>query len=145
MPFSPPQSPGPQPPGVTSFIRDLLGMEETKRGLETNKAEEVDLCIVDPKLLSDNLTTHLQNYFPKDKNCNSIATSYFSIQGSQINLLFSYICKSNLGNENSIENDLIKFQIMESLYCAIEELGFPYPKGYFVELSRLGYRCLPQK
>lgn len=73
-----------QPPGVSRFFRDLLGLEDDQKSKfpDLEKiSDEIDLSLVDRHLCVDSLSLHLQYYFAKEKpNCNAVAMAYFKLQ-----------------------------------------------------------------
>ncbi|KJE95301.1 hypothetical protein CAOG_009910 [Capsaspora owczarzaki ATCC 30864] len=40
------------------------------------------------------------------------------------------------------DNDQITFELLEMLYCALEELEFPFPNNFIAKFGRLAYKCL---
>ena len=40
---------------------------------------------------------------------------------------------------------LVRFELFENLYAAMEELAFPCPKEFLAEFTSLGLQCLPRE
>ncbi|XP_065846473.1 protein pigeon-like [Oscarella lobularis] len=87
-----------------------------------------------------------------DIRCLKIAKEYCSIQADQAKMLLDLIC-TTLGfddthlavvslAERGTERDCALYGMVERFCCALEQLGFPYPKGFHVFFASLGYRCL---
>jgi hypothetical protein len=64
---------------------------------------------------------------------------YRLIQIEQSEKVFRFI-------QNKIEDDkVLKYQICENFYSALEELSIPLPKNFATYFSKLGFECLPRK
>lgn len=93
------------------------------------------------KAFFEGLIVYLGNYYPKEKtNCSIIAKEYWKLQGVQSNQLLKIIKSSTDGKE-----DLNLFRILEHLYCALEELAFPFPSGFNHLFCQVGFQFLPRR
>eukprot|EP01121_Diplochlamys_sp_Union-15-3_P007086 TRINITY_DN1771_c0_g1_i4.p1 TRINITY_DN1771_c0_g1~~TRINITY_DN1771_c0_g1_i4.p1 ORF type:complete len:100 (+),score=15.31 TRINITY_DN1771_c0_g1_i4:68-367(+) len=42
------------------------------------------------------------------------------------------------------DSPMILFRILSNFHCALEELMFPFPKGFHEDFVKLGFYCLPR-
>ena len=57
------------------------------------------------------------------------------------NRLFKYI----MDHFDREKAKIVLFQALETLYCTLEELSYPCPKGFSYEFVTLGETCLRRK
>ncbi len=63
------------------------------------------------------------------------------MQMTETNQLFRYIT-SSIQDTQDKRLSSVSFDILEHLHNSLEELGFPFPRGFHSMFVRLGYSCL---
>jgi len=63
----------------------------------------------------------------------------------QTNRLYGYITRVVKSDTKRKKSEaMMLYKIFESLYCALEELSYPCPKGFSTNFVALGKQCLPR-
>jgi len=76
-----------------------------------------------------------------------LAQNYRDAQTAQVRRLYDHIYKSTTqasGDMYYTNNSGTLFQLLERLYTAVEELAFPFPRGFHTNFASLGFKCLPR-
>lgn len=51
----------------------------------------------------------------------------------------------NLDEQHTKAQAMVYYQVLESFYCALEELCYPCPRGFSNKFVALGKECLPRR
>jgi hypothetical protein len=89
----------------------------------------------------EGLTEYLATFFPKEPKAKLAAWSR-QYRRCQVNYV-THIFERLVGMR--VLEPLVRFELFENLYAAMEELAFPCPKEFLSEFTNLGLQCLPRE
>ncbi|KAH3761464.1 hypothetical protein Pelo_6691 [Pelomyxa schiedti] len=127
-----------------SFFRFLFGPpKKTMEPVVTCASEEEYQCCALPStVFKGEMTSHLVGYGVKDseRSLHPIITAFREDNISFTTEMFETI--KNLV-QSRLMTDPSLFQILHHFYIAMEDLCFPFPKGFHTLFITTGFRCLP--
>lgn len=145
---------------VSQFLKSMFSIgsgDETpvpriaSGGADMDIEDGVEECCTLPYAnFVENLTDYWAAQLPNSSRSRLMqwAQNYRDAQMVQVRRLYDHIYKSTTqasGEDMYYNNNSgTLFQLLERLYTAVEELAFPFPRGFHTNFASLGFKCLPR-